>query len=157
MTSLSGLTLIHIDSLDMSLSKLREIEKDREAWCPWGGKELDTTQQLNNNKDLWAHSNLRATVSMKSLPIHSFCDCLWAEFQSLLMKRRPAVPKEMCVRNSCDYPFQDGSTQTRPFMGPGFHEHLIKSHSTGPYKQQSFKKAYLQLSIVVQISLKHFL
>ena len=32
MTSLSGLTLTHIDSMDMSLSKLREIEKDREAW-----------------------------------------------------------------------------------------------------------------------------
>ena len=32
-----------IDSMDMSLSKLREMVKDREAWCPWGHKELDTT------------------------------------------------------------------------------------------------------------------
>ena len=35
------------DSMDMSLSKLREMVMDREAWCPWGGKELDTTEQLN--------------------------------------------------------------------------------------------------------------
>ena len=35
-----------IDSKDRSLSKLREIVKDREAWHaanPWGCKELDTT------------------------------------------------------------------------------------------------------------------
>ena len=32
-----------IDSMDMSLSKLWEIVKDREAW-PWGCKESDTTE-----------------------------------------------------------------------------------------------------------------
>ena len=35
-----------IDSMDMSLSKFREIVKDREAWraaTPWGYKESDTT------------------------------------------------------------------------------------------------------------------
>ena len=35
------------DSVDMSLSKLWEIVKDREVWCAacnsWGGKELDMT------------------------------------------------------------------------------------------------------------------
>ena len=40
--------------MDMSLSKLQEMVKDREAWCaacsPWGCKELDTTEQLNKNK-----------------------------------------------------------------------------------------------------------
>ena len=37
------------DSMDVSLSKLQELMKDREA-CPWGGKELDMTERLNNNK-----------------------------------------------------------------------------------------------------------
>ena len=38
-------------SIDMSLSKLQEMVKDREAWCasPWGCKELDMTELLNNN------------------------------------------------------------------------------------------------------------
>ena len=38
-----------MDSMDMSLSKLRETVKDRKAWCaacgPWGSKELDTAEQ----------------------------------------------------------------------------------------------------------------
>ena len=40
-----------IESIDMSLSKLWEIVKDRKAWCcsPRGGKESDTTKSLNNN------------------------------------------------------------------------------------------------------------
>ena len=46
---LDGIT----DSKDLSLSKLWEIVKDREAWegcSPWGHKELDITEQQNNNK-----------------------------------------------------------------------------------------------------------
>ena len=36
------------DSMDMNLSKLWEILKDREAWCAEvHGKGLDTTEQLN--------------------------------------------------------------------------------------------------------------
>ena len=39
-----------IDSMDMRLSKLWEMLKNREAWCTvvYGHKELDTTERLNN-------------------------------------------------------------------------------------------------------------
>ena len=39
------------DSMDVSLSKLRETVKDREAWCAavHGVTALKMTEQLNNN------------------------------------------------------------------------------------------------------------
>ena len=46
---LDGIT----DSIDMNLSKLRDDggQESLECCSPWGHKESDTTEQLNNNKD----------------------------------------------------------------------------------------------------------
>ena len=44
-----------IGSMSMGLGELRVLGIDRDAWhavcSSWGRKELDTTEQLNNNKN----------------------------------------------------------------------------------------------------------
>ena len=44
-----------IDSMDMSLSKLRDIVKDRESWraAVHGVAKSDRTEQLSNNWEPW--------------------------------------------------------------------------------------------------------
>ena len=51
MRQLDGIT----NSMDKSLRKLQEISKGQGSLVccsPWGHKELDTTEQLNNNMNL---------------------------------------------------------------------------------------------------------
>ena len=65
------------DSMDMSLSKLQEMVKDREAWCAvfLGIVESDMTEQLNN-------SNL----AIKRNEIVSFAET-WMDLESVIQSQ----------------------------------------------------------------------
>ena len=80
------------DSMNMNLSNLQEIVKDREAWCSAvrGVAESDRTQQLNNNKTCFDSKNRSLSATYSSSQI-SCClcitpiPCLVHMYQSFLM------------------------------------------------------------------------
>ena len=67
------------DSMGMSLSKLREIVKDKEAWCTevHGVTELDTTYRLNNSQQY--STGLSCPLNRNFTHIQ-FCSTLFGHF-----------------------------------------------------------------------------
>ena len=80
------------NSMDKSLSKLKEIVKDRGAWCaavhgvsPWSHKEANTTWQLNNNK----HIGSEESASQAGVRILQDFRSLWNSSQQMVKPRGP--------------------------------------------------------------------
>ena len=65
---LNGIT----NMMDMNLSRLWEMVMDREAWwgcSPWGHKESDTTEQLNQTDDKVTANNILNGEKLKAFPL----------------------------------------------------------------------------------------
>ena len=85
--------------MDMSLSKLQEIVKDRKAWCPWGHKESDMTEKqqqhprfpANQSGRKW-HSNPKSCILWR--PYFVLKSLYLSEFFSLCRIKNKTKPKK---------------------------------------------------------------
>ena len=75
------------NAMDMNLSKLQKMVKDKEAWhaAVWGRKESDITQRLNNNIPQGLHLSWRlfsvGSVIGKLHLLVYMCMCLLDMYQ----------------------------------------------------------------------------
>ena len=126
------------DSMDMSLSRLWKILKDREAWCAavhGGHKELDTTWWLNHNKNnmtsinkliSWIHVYLMFPGRLKPV-LHLWRDRYMGQYLYRLQswaKCTQVIPAHWCFPN---------------FLG---NNHLVKYKLQDPIPDSSIPKPH---------------
>ena len=88
----------HIDSMDMCLSKLQEIVKDRGSLCAaWDCKESDMTEPLNNNnRNAEEQGGFPATADT-SVHRESFSPCCSQHFMDLVARTSCELYQILCL------------------------------------------------------------